>query len=66
MANHSLIFANERRAAKLLDMKLAEYRALVDMGILPPPIDLAGHKRWRVSDLEAIASGQVLDEEFET
>lgn len=60
------LFAKEQTAARLLDMKPTEFRDLVAAGALPSPIAIEGYKRWRVADLEAIASGAVLDEDFET
>ena len=61
------ILAAERLAAKLLDMSQSEFRGLVSVGALPPPIDFNGLQRWRVADLEAIADGTILDEDdFET
>lgn len=59
------ILASEKTAAALLDMKPAEFRSLVQAGALPPPEDFRGFQRWRVKDLEAIASGDQLDAEFE-
>lgn len=60
------LYANERTAAKLLDMTPSDFRRLVGAGALPPPIDLHGFTRWRVADLEAIASGAAMDEDFAT
>lgn len=61
----SPILASEKTAAALLDMKPSEFRSLVESGALPPPENFHGFQRWRVSDLEAIASGDALDGEFE-
>jgi len=47
-------------------MKLTEFRGLVEAGALPRPVDIHGFQRWRVAELEAIATGAVLDEDFET
>lgn len=55
------IFASEATAAKLLDMKPAEFRGLVEAGHLPPPRDLAGLKRWDVAELRRIISGEAVD-----
>jgi hypothetical protein len=53
------ILANEASAARLLDMKLAEFRSLVDAGHLPRPREIApGVPRWVVDDLRRIASGE--------
>lgn len=57
MAVLAPILANERSAAKLLDMKPAEFRNLVDEGHLPKPRLIAGFERWDVEDLRLIASG---------
>ncbi|PTW51115.1 hypothetical protein C8N38_103358 [Rhodovulum kholense] len=48
-------------------MRTNEFRNLVQIGALPQPIDLAGQVlRWRVSGLEAILTGTVPDESFES
>lgn len=49
-----LLLATEKTAAKMLDMKLAEFRRLVDEGALPPP---ARFNRWDVSQIRSIATG---------
>lgn len=54
MAAAHPIFASERTAAALLDMKPAEFRRLVDIGCLPTP---CAHDRWDVSELIAIMRG---------
>ncbi|MBZ4022881.1 hypothetical protein CKO11_10455 [Rhodobacter sp. TJ_12] len=57
----------EATAARMLDMRTNEFRRLVQLGALPQPIELAGQVlRWRVSDLEAILTGAVPEEGFET
>lgn len=48
------LFASERTAALLLDMKAAEFRRLVEHGALPGPCRL---DRWDVQELEAIMRG---------
>ena len=45
------LFATDRTAAKLLDMKPKQFRDLVAAGILPPPINIGKHERW---DMEAL------------
>lgn len=57
----------ETTAARMLDMKPAEFRHLVATGALPPPVTLAGFARWRVEDLRAIVAGDAAkpDETFE-
>jgi hypothetical protein len=53
------ILASEATAAKLLDLKPAEFRSLVDAGLLPRPREIApGVPRWVVDDLRRIASGE--------
>lgn len=61
MSNLTPIFAAEPTAAKLLDMKPHEFRELVDKGVLPPPRDLDGLKRWDVQELRRIISGEAAD-----
>lgn len=56
------LFATDRTAAQLLDMKPDEFLALVEKGHLPPPCDIGGMKRWVVADLERIASGAGIEE----
>jgi len=53
------ILANERNAARLLDLKPSEFRALVLEGVLPKPANIGGHERWDVEQLRAIASGDL-------
>lgn len=53
-----MLYASERSAARLLDMKPAEFRALVTAGALPRPAVINGDiERWRVADLDAILQG---------
>jgi hypothetical protein len=62
MANRrSLLFASDRNAAALLDMKPAEFRGLVDDGVLPKPTKIGGYERWDVEQLQAIARGDAAD-----
>ncbi|WP_226782715.1 hypothetical protein [Oceaniglobus trochenteri] len=51
------LFASDRTAARLLDMRPAEFRALVAAGALPPPIRLHGYERWEMATVEAIMRG---------
>ncbi|ARE38320.1 hypothetical protein RGUI_0179 [Rhodovulum sp. P5] len=53
------IFVKETTAARLMDMKSAEFRALVERGHLPRPIEIGGFRRWRVEELLAIADGKL-------
>ncbi len=66
MPTPCLIFASERSAARLFDMKTAEFRELVKAGALPGSVRIGGFERWRVADLEAVASGRAMQEDFET
>ncbi|MDO6585247.1 hypothetical protein Q4543_06925 [Salipiger sp. 1_MG-2023] len=59
MASLALILATERNAAKLLDMKPADFRGLVDAGVLPKPAEIGGFERWDVEQLRAIALGDL-------
>lgn len=61
MTAHFLLFASDRSAAKLLDMKPDEFRGLVDGGHLPGPRDIGGHKRWEVEELRQIINGHAAD-----
>lgn len=58
------IFASASTAAKLLDMKTAEFRKLVDAGALPGPVR---HERWDVEQITAIMRGDAIKtpEDFE-
>lgn len=57
------IFANETTAAKLLDMKPAEFRGLVEAGHLPRGREIVpGMVRWSVDDLRRIATGEAIDQ----
>ena len=55
------IFATERSAAKLLDMKPADFTQLVDGGHLPKPRDIAGMKRWDVEELRRVIAGEAAE-----
>lgn len=53
-----MLFASEASAARLLDMRPAEFRALVQSGALPQPVKIAGKiERWSVAELDAIVRG---------
>ncbi len=66
MTAHQCIYVAEKNAAKMLDMPLADFRRLVAGGSLPPPFRIGGEmERWRVADLDALISGEVLEGEFE-
>ncbi|PCH74990.1 MAG: hypothetical protein COC12_02510 [Rhodobacteraceae bacterium] len=51
------LFASDRRAAQLLDMKTAEFCKLVEGGHLPKPVERGGYKRWDVQELVSIWRG---------
>jgi hypothetical protein len=57
MAKLTILFANDRNAAALLDMKPAEFRGLVDKGVLPKPTKIGCFERWDVEQLQTIARG---------
>lgn len=49
------LFVSAATAARLLDMRTAEFTALVDAGALPSPVRLG---RWDVAELQAIMRGE--------
>lgn len=55
------LFASDRSAAKLLDMKPAEFLGLVDGGHLPRPRDIGGLERWDVEELRRIVRGDAAE-----
>ena len=55
------VLASERTAAKLLDMKPAEFRGLVNNGVLPKPASIGGFERWDVEQLQSIARGDAAE-----
>lgn len=61
MTRFTPLFVNERSAAHLLDMKAAEFRALVQAEHLPKPRQIGGHERWDVEALRNIASGEMAE-----
>ena len=70
MVSAPLIFASDRTAAKMFDISYREFLDLVEMGFLPKPVLVGGqHLRWRVTELEWIASGAAarpeIDEDIE-
>jgi hypothetical protein len=42
-------------------MKPAEFRGLVDDGVLPKPTKIGGYERWDVEKLQRIARGEAAD-----
>ncbi len=62
MSQAAPILASETSAARLLDMKVAEFRSLVEAGHLPRGREIApGVLRWVTDDLRRIASGDASD-----
>ncbi|MFN4129798.1 MAG: hypothetical protein ACK4GC_08275 [Paracoccaceae bacterium] len=62
MVHPAPILASETSAAKLLDMKPAEFRALVEAGHLPKGKEIApSFVRWDVDTLRHIGSGQAIE-----
>ena len=60
------ILAGEETAAKLLDMKPAEFRALVQAGHLPRGLEIApGLVRWDAETLRRIGRGNAIEGEIE-
>lgn len=56
------LWASETTAAKLLDMKPREFRALVEDGHLPRGREIApGMIRWDADELRAIGQGDAVD-----
>ena len=53
----NILFTGARKAAALLDMKAAEFRGLVEDGVLPKPTNIGGFERWDVEQLQSIARG---------
>lgn len=58
------MFASANTAAKMLDMKPAEFQGLVECGALPGPVR---YDRWDVAQIQSIMRGDAHkpDEEFE-
>jgi hypothetical protein len=61
MAKLTILFATDRNAAALLDMKPAEFRGLVNNGVLPKPTKIGVYERWDVEQLQTIARGEAAD-----
>lgn len=57
MSAFTPLFAGERTAALLFDMKYAEFTKLVDQGHLPRPREIGGFKRWDIEELRRIIRG---------
>jgi predicted DNA-binding transcriptional regulator AlpA len=57
LSNQVPLLVRSSTAAKMLDMQTSDFRRLVESGALPPPIQIGGHERWRVSQIEAVLRG---------
>lgn len=55
------ILVGEKMAARLFDMKLAQFRSLVSGGQLPPPKRIGDFERWDTDELRRIANGEAMD-----
>lgn len=56
------IYANEKTAAALLDMKPADFRRHVEAGDLPDGIEIVpGEKRWDYETLRSIGKGDAIN-----
>ena len=60
MAHLTPILAGETKAAQLLDMKPADFAALVEAGHLPKPCKIGDFDRWDVDELRRIARGEAV------
>ena len=58
MKSIGLLFAGNKTAAALLDIKPSEFRGLVEGGHLPKPTNIGGYERWDVEQLQMIARGE--------
>ena len=54
----SPIAVSDKNAAKMLDIPCVEFQRLVQEGVLPRPVKVGEHDRWRVADLERAMSGE--------
>ena len=45
----------------MLDLHPAEFRGLVEDGVLPKATKIGGYERWDVEQLQAIARGDAAD-----
>ena len=52
------LFASDKNAAAIFDMKTAEFRSLVDGGQQPGPRMIGKFPRWDVEELRKIARGE--------
>lgn len=62
MKHRTPLLASEKTAAELLDMKPAEFRALVRSGHLPPGREIApGLERWDAEALRSVGRGDAIE-----
>lgn len=54
------IFASEATAARLLDMRPADLRKLVEAGHLPRPRRIGGMERFDMAELTAVLRGDLI------
>ena len=57
MSSLTPVYARNATAARLLDMPVSRFRALVRQGILPPPVRIADMERWKIPEFLAILDG---------
>lgn len=64
---NACLAVRDATAAKMLDLSAPEFRRLVEVGALPQPCLIGGHKRWRLDMLEAVLDGSACkpEQEFE-
>ena len=61
MARMPPIAVAEKGAANLLDLKPAEFRRLVEQGVLPRPRRVGPYERWDAEELRAVMRGDFVD-----
>lgn len=61
MAKIEPLAVSETTAARMLDMKLSEFRALRAAGSLPAPKSLCGIERYDVAELRSLLRGEPYD-----
>lgn len=61
MKRPTLLFANDKNAAALLDLKTKDFHGLVSEGVLPKPMRIGEFERWDVEQLQSIARGDAID-----
>jgi hypothetical protein len=58
MAKIEPLFVSETTAARMLELKVSEFRALRAAGTLPPPRALCGIERYDVDELRRVIRGE--------